>query len=534
MNPLKNNHFKTAGLAGLLISAALFLHGVYMHWTYLEDDPLIDFRYAMNFHSGHGWVFNLGEHVNGCTSFFGLVLTTILSDFFSIDTSIVVLKILGIVAGLVILWQIQRIAQILLPEAPLVSACAPLLLAYRTDFPLSMINGLETPYACVFLLSGMIAVYHARLEDRETGYWKAAGLFCFAGLSRPELVPIFPVLLGVIALSQGRLKIKQMALYFLPFIGLGFFNYIYYGSPLPNTYYAKVVDLVTGLILGGEYLAQYLLPPTGILSAVVGVLCLLAVASRQGKFTPIFFTVVFLYAAFLLRTSGDWMVDGRFAMPVLPLIIVSWLVGLYVVFQKVHLFLKGNRLACTCLMVLLAVFIATEGYLDNRARNMYISQFSSSTSLGTAVKSTEPLSEWMCGAPTGRQRIAEWIKENVHSGESVAMPEMGLIPCLNPDVGFIDFEGLTDATIAHLPGYHHGPFGVYAGQDWDSLDAPMGRYIEYRHPAYVVSAYRVGEPIRNPNYIKVATIRAHIDINGWHNFLVYKRRAWQSTTPQQQ
>jgi len=506
------------------VAGALYLWNVYRHWTYLEDDPLIVFRYAINFHSGHGWVMNAGEHVNGCTSFFGLVLVTILSKFLSIDTSVIVLKAFVVIAGLIVLWKSKQIAGILLPEAPYLAALAPLLLAYRTDFSLAMTNGMETPYACVFFLCAFTSMYKTEANQSKTAQWQSVALFALAGLSRPELTVVYPALVLLKLAHKEKIDFRQLIAYSIPFVCLGIFNLAFYHSIVPNTYYAKLVNTPDGRLEGVEYVAQYLLFPLLSGGGIVSFLCLLAVANRSSRFTEIYLVSVGLCLLFLLRTSGDWMVDGRFAMPVLPLIVASWLVGLHTastwILQKLH----GRRGYLAAIGIAASATLLTAGYFDYRHREAYVHQCSRIRSFSDTLQTSAPLSTWMAGAPDGRRRISDWLAKHALPGQTVAMPEMGLIPCLNPEIKFIDVEGLTDAAIARMP-IPHGPYGVHAGPDWDNLTTPMGKYIEQRKPEYVISAFSDGTVIRNPNYIKVAGIVAYVDNSGKYRFIIYKRKS---------
>ena len=502
------------------ISGLMFLVNVARHWTYLEDDPLIVFRYAINFHAGYGWVMNPGEHVNGCTSWFGLFAATFLSSFLSVDSAIVALKLLGIMSGLVVLWKSQQIAALLLPEAPVLSACVPLLLSYRSDFCLSMTNGLETAFACAFLFCGLAAFLTGSRDNKDKTPWETVAFFVLAGLSRPELSVIYPSLFCLQAIKKEKVDLRLLGIYLLPFLCFAVFSFTFYHSILPNTYYAKRVDIPTGLILGSNYIVRYLLAPTYFLPAIISLACLLVVASRPGRTQEFFLATIAVYLVFLLRTSGDWMVDGRFAMPILPLVATSWLVGIHAAYQMLK---RVTSTSPRTLAIGGLIIIAAAIFMDNRGREEYIARYSRIHSVVETLHQPAPLSAWMCGAPDGRRKISDWVALHVQPGQTVAMPEMGLISCLNPQIKFIDLEGLTDSTIARLPGYIHGPYGTHARFDWDNRNSPMGRYIESRSIDYVVTIHDSSTPNRNPKYLADGYVTAYVDNSGWHDFIIYKR-----------
>lgn len=519
--PSVNDH-KLSGII-LLAAVLLFVHNVLSHWTYLEDDPLIVFRYAINFHAGLGWVVNSGQRVNGCTSWFGLFLVTGLTEFLSSDQAVVALKVLGMGCGMIVLWKSQQLARILLPEATTLTALAPLLLAYRSDFALSMTNGLETSFGCAFLLCGLIALQRAWNEDHRYSEWTGLLYLVLAGLSRPELSVLYPLLVGIKIWNKERVNYRAAALYFLPFTIVGLFSLVFYHSLLPNTYFAKRVDVPTGLIYGGAYAMKYLMAPTVLVPGLFSLLCLGAAAARPARFNRIFFVTLALYLAFLLRTSGDWMVDGRLAMPILPLAVVSWLVGLRVAYVEALVVRKISRALYFLVVGTGLTLLTLGGYCDSRQRDAAIAKYSRIRSIGNSLQTSAPLSEWMCGAPDGRRKVADWIAQNVKPGQTVAMPEMGLITCLNPGVNFMDLDGLTDTTIARLPGYLHTPYGAHVGLDWDNLNSSMGQYLESKRPDYVVSIWTNTTVSRNPRYKEAAVVHAYADNSGWHDFAIYQR-----------
>jgi hypothetical protein len=511
-------------LSAIVISCVLFLWHVYGNWTYLEDDPFIVFRYALNFHAGWGWVMNPGEYVNGCTSFLHLLLVTALTRCFSLDASILIMKLLGVLCGIIVLVKTQQISRKVLPDAPIMASLAPLLIAYRTDFALAMTNCLETPYACVFFLFGLTNFINLATRGESRFNYLSALFFALAALCRPELTVIYPCLVLLMVGNRAKMDLRPLALYCVPILALVLFNAIYYHSALPNTYYAKLVKFTNGLIAGGSYIEQYLCAPLGAASGIVSLFCLVLLFIRRNRVSEILLAVFVLYVCFLLRTCGDWMVDGRFAMPVLPVVVASWLAALREGYQLINKSLGNHKSRVVALCGAAAFVLVVSGFADNKARESYIRSYARIRSYPDRLPQTGPLAQWMCAAPTGRIQISNWIGLHVQPGQTVAMPEIGLITCLNPEVRVLDEQGLTDRAIARMRRYSHGAFGVYAGFDWDNLNSPMGKYIEQRHPDYVIWLRTKSVTPRNNHYFEVASFPIFIDINGYHTYVIYERK----------
>ncbi len=86
---------KLLPLAIIILSVAVIaVHNVAIH-PWMLDDAFISFRYAENFSSGHGPVYNVGEKVEGYTSFSWVVLLA-LGNKVGVDT-VPLSKILGVI-----------------------------------------------------------------------------------------------------------------------------------------------------------------------------------------------------------------------------------------------------------------------------------------------------------------------------------------------------------------------------------------------------------------------------------------------------
>ncbi|MDQ3812447.1 MAG: hypothetical protein M3347_00690, partial [Armatimonadota bacterium] len=517
-------------LSAALLAVALgsFCAQVFINWSYLEDDPLIFCRYALNFHRGYGWVMNPDERVNGCTSWLALWLITFLTSFLSLDWTIVALKLLGAACGAAILIGTRALSLRVLPGQPLIAALCMLIVACRLDFVLAMINALETPYACAALLWSLLAFWTATIKRSFTAEIGAGFLFVIAGMARPEMTIIYPLLCACRWILYKQIHWWALVGYALPFILVGLFSLHFYGSVLPNTYYAKQASLAEGLLEGGKYLAFYLLPSVPLFGVLLPVFCMAAVLIHGGRYSWILVLTAAVYAATILRTHGDWMADGRFATPILPLVVISWIVALRAVGRSLLPARPHLRPFMFYGLIAFGLSVVWDSYTSNlQTIQGYIASHTRITPprLPSRLSAQRPLIIWMCGAPDGRRLIAEWISRHVRPGQLVMTSEVGLVTALNPDIRFLDAWGLTDAVIARMEGYERRQGGVAHRQDWSRPTTLMGSYISRRRPDFVIMPFRTprGVGAAFPNYERVGALRIYIDNSGLHYFVIYKR-----------
>ncbi|HYM80004.1 MAG TPA: hypothetical protein VEY91_01180 [Candidatus Limnocylindria bacterium] len=319
----------------MLVLAAAAAHIVYLR--FLCDDAFITFRYAQNLAGGHGFVFNLGERVEGYTNFSWLLLCAAMIR-------------LGVTPELGTQWLGGACAILTL-------ACGlyylrehgtspwwfALLLAANGGFAAWATGGLET---ALFTLSVLLAFLGAAsaLERRDRERPEparfdhrlalgAAGVL-LAALTRPEgllVAGLLSVALATLAVAR-RLTFRALAawaaLWALPYACYFAWRVAYFGHLLPNTFAVKS---------GGTYLLPIGLAYLGTVAQrlhLVGfVIPLLALAivrrplgfrSGLGGLAAL---LVIPYLAFVALVGGDFMDLGRFVVPLLPIVAIPAALG---------------------------------------------------------------------------------------------------------------------------------------------------------------------------------------------------------------
>lgn len=219
-----------AGLVLLVISTVV----TFAFWEFGIDDAFIGYRIAQNVATGHGWVYNTGERVNGATSplwaslLVVAAMLQVMRPFAHVAAGLCL-----VVAGLLV-WRLtasflgERLAFI----ASVLLVTHPLLL---------LTIGMETP---LYLTLAALSLW----AWRENRPW-LLGLF-LAGLTlgRPDGVLLAGILLTITWMIDRRVPWRSVILFLAPVLAWSLFSYAYFGSPFPNTLEAKMAQTRSGFV----------------------------------------------------------------------------------------------------------------------------------------------------------------------------------------------------------------------------------------------------------------------------------------------
>jgi arabinofuranosyltransferase len=429
-------------LLPLLAAAAAFM--AYMA-VYQVDDVFIVYRYARNLAAGHGFVFNVGERVEGVTCFLWTVLLAAVSALgLPLPAAAPVLSAACGLATLALLARAHAEVEGRSELAPR-DLLAPALLATSPGFAYWSVGALETvPFA---LLLTLALREHARFlvaaespYPRRSAWWLGA-----ASLMRPE-TPLIVAALALERLIAAREPAAQRALVlarwllpiaacFAPFL---LFRRAYFGDWLPNTYYAKTGVPLPALVADGlAYTGRF----AGSLAPTFGsfegrdwlpwlgwllLLFVLAYGLARRALRAYACGALALGVAIALE-GGDWMVLHRFWVPALPALALIAGHGLLRLAGKRH----GRVLSAAIALALMTQGVAVALRERNGGR-------------GLAVNGV--------GYQRAHVVIAKYLRDHGQPGDAVALMDVGLIGWYAPQLNVIDITGLTDRAIARAPG----------------------------------------------------------------------------------
>jgi arabinofuranosyltransferase len=428
----------------------------------LVDDSYIILRYADNLASGHGLVFNIGDRVEGFTSPLWVMCLGILA-FLDLDL-VLACQILGTLFGLaaiLVLFFLGR-HHLSSQQGVLVLCALMLFLATNPSLVYWSWSGMDT--ACfTFLLTASFFAFLQQVEGTGTmvrsGTW-----FLLATAARLDMLSVLPVYLLFILYSNRHRK-QLLWRKYVSFLGplmslpiLFLWRYHYYGSLLPNTYYAKVgvavgTLLESGLAYAFRFALAHNLHLLGPL--FLGALVLLRPSRRlraQWAFTLV---TMGMWALYVVWVGGDHFAMFRFFVPILPLLaflmasMIDWIA------QSSDIRNRRNMIGASILLTIALCGLNYSVYVFHEGKR--------------ATGEVRLARSWA--------QVGHWFSKNVPSDATIASAVVGAIPYYS-GLRTYDLLGLTDREVAR-----HGdvyPQGRIGHQKYHT------DYILARKPVYIV------------------------------------------------
>jgi hypothetical protein len=410
----------TAALLG--VPVAVFLIQVLLCFPYINDDAFISFRYASNLVDGHGLVFNPGERVEGYTNFLWVLVSAVFVALGAGEKILLWAKVCGVALSVGTVCVTYRIQAARHPRS-LVPFLTAALLASSMSFAANTVSGLETAlYALLLTVALYSRVVTGRWQDRLF-----VGSMALAALTRPEGFFLFATL-TIVELVRSRdprrflVSGATFAALTAPYL---VWKLLFYGSLLPNTYYAK-----EGSLLGGAQYVWSFLSGAGF-TLYLGLPLVLLVIGLARRNPDRFWLSSFLAAevAAVVLSGGDWMVGWRFLVPVLPVVCIGLANGV----AGVH------------------------GLLEPRwPRAAGIAVLVTSLSVFHALGRPSPAIAAEChargeGQVTGHLEVGRWLRQHGGAADTAAMTDIGMVGYFSR-LRVIDISGLTDALIGRSSG----------------------------------------------------------------------------------
>ena len=409
-----------------LIAIAQLLHS--LQYRNVVDDAFIVFRYAENIAQGYGAVFNPGERVEGYTDFLWVAL---LAGLGLVGGSLPALApALGRLAALALLpvcyWTGRRLG---LERWTALLPCAAI--AASSSNAMWSGAGLETP---LYTLLFTAALGRALVDLEEQPSWPWSGvLYGLATLTRPEAAGLF-ALCAAYGFFCGRRQLagRIVAGFALVFVPHALFRALYYGQPLPNTFYAKVNPGRASLASGSAYVGDFLLTHGGAwsLTALLGLSGIPGAARKRHPSTRLPLLTLAAAAAYVAAVGGDFLPHGRFCIPYLPWLVLLVCVGAARLGERLFAG-KRQQAGSLALAALYSCSVAVPAFFWDAARNR---------------KGDESIA----ATTAFYQEYGRWLRSHRPPTTLMAGGAMGIIP-YETRFPTIDMLGLTDETIAHTP-----------------------------------------------------------------------------------
>lgn len=293
-------------IAGTLLFVCLFA-AIVLYRAWVCDDSYITFRVVENFHSGYGFRWNTAERVQVFTHpLWMLVMTFIYAFTHELYLTSLFLSIILSMGAVILL--------ILTEKKNLGLWVGILLLSLSSAFVDFSTSGLENPLSHFLIAIFLFTYFKGGNETNDRRIFWLSLIAGFACLNRFDHILIYlPVFVHLIIRNRKWFKEElKVFLGFLPLVIWLVFSTIYYGYPLPNTFYAKVGDWLPLDVIMGQGL-KYCLhtlkndPITGL--TIIVNLALVGINFKRERM-PLALGVI-SYILYVIWIGGDFM-EGRF------------------------------------------------------------------------------------------------------------------------------------------------------------------------------------------------------------------------------
>jgi len=208
---------------------------LFAYWGQSYDDVFLAFRYAQHIERGDGFVFNTGEHFLGTPAPLFVLLLVIchkLLPFLTIPQTGSIISGLGLAGAGMALYQMGQSY-----HQRLIGALAAMMVIFN---PLTiLVFGGETPLYLAFITTAILCY----LAER---YTLAAILLGLALMNRTEALVPMGMLFGLYLFDRRRLPIRMIVVggvVLAPWLAYAFWEF---GSPLTNSFTAKVSQVQAG------------------------------------------------------------------------------------------------------------------------------------------------------------------------------------------------------------------------------------------------------------------------------------------------
>ena len=304
----------------LLLIAGLRLY------NYVPDDTFITLRYARNVTRGDGFVFNSGEQVEGYTNFLWLILLATAGKIgLPVAMTARTLSFLFTLATLLLSgFAVRASARNSGYDTWSGALCLflpPILLAATAPVSAWAASGTEIPLFTSLLLLGFIFLREGRSPA------SVFALFGLLGLVRPEGL-LFYGMAGILLLLRSDKKkvlIEGIGIFTALYAPYLIWKWFYFGSLLPNTFYAKTGPFGIMIGNGSRYIAGFIASYGYMLP--LGLLLLKRRVREWNVILPALFVLAHWLSIMML--GGDWMPHYRLLLPTLPIAVIVAVEGLF-------------------------------------------------------------------------------------------------------------------------------------------------------------------------------------------------------------
>ena len=445
-----NNLFNTARFSILTrIAGVIFLLYIALITSWISDDAQITFRQVLNFINGDGIVFNFGERVQAFTHPLWFILLT--GIIFVTGELFVTTSILCIIISLLAIIMLLKFEVTQCKSG--VSFISPVFfLAFSWAFCDYMTSGLENSLT-YFLVALLITLLYQEISSRNTQVIFI--ILSLLVLNRFDYAILFlPLALTLILKLQNKTEFFKVL---WPGVLLLFtwvvFATIYFGSPLPNTFYAKLnagYPQNEVFVRGIEYFVALQFDIPSIVILAMGFLSLLLYRDRL---LLSIFVGKLLYLCYIIYIGGDFMMGRYFS------VLVFLSIGEIIIVNS-NSPIRSIIFKDSILVILLIIFVILAFLIENPIRSF--TDYTRRQPYKGVVDERGvyyPLTGLLSSNRNKWPKL-KLFNDNLPEKYRVICGSIGSISLTDTSKYLIDSCGLTDPFLSRIPAMRHSNWRI--------------------------------------------------------------------------
>ena len=336
---MRVSHYKAWFLPILSIGLA-FLHGLFLYSASSGMDDVYITYWAAKSLSDFGTIVNYnGDFLEQGSSLLHVVILAILHKLSSIPLPVIGIYFSAIMGGLTLLfaWRLARFLEV---------KSAWFVVLFCAIFPYLVywsVAGLETTLVAFIVILFIYSISKFLTESISPANFALTVLLIIAYITaRPEAILIVLTFLAIVSgyfigynvilksKFYGKIYFAKIAILIVTslasFTLLSLWRYNYFGHIFPQPVYAKSSGInLERSIQGIEYILNHFWMPSLVILTILAIYTLYntsQVNDSKRLTIIIIFSFIITTLAFIVTSGGDWMMGGRFFVPVLPLLVI--------------------------------------------------------------------------------------------------------------------------------------------------------------------------------------------------------------------
>ena len=302
-----------------LFMAIMLFAIVLVYSAWLHDDAYITFRTVDNFVNGYGLTWNVSERVETYSNPLWMFLVSI-PYFFTNEiyyTSIILSIIISVLVVLIFAFKISKTVLGAILGIGIFIFSKPFI-DYST-------SGLENPLTHLIIAVFLLVYIKSRNNFDFKTLFLLSLITSLGVVNRLDTLVLFLPCLVFAFLKLPKIKgLYMVAIGLLPAIAWKGFSLFYYGFPLPNTAYAKVLN--TGLdriVLVQEGLSYFenLIRWHPLTFFIIMIGMTIPFIIKEKRLIPVTLGIIF-YLIFIIESGGDQMTGRYFSAPLFIAVIL--------------------------------------------------------------------------------------------------------------------------------------------------------------------------------------------------------------------